>query len=129
MKKEAIITIIIILLILVGEWITQNYTSKQLGKIEGELQGLKKEILEEKMDSNNLINKTNELYENWEKDNEYLSYYLEHDELEKINTQIVLIKGYLESDSPQDSIPDLEEGLYIIEHIKEKVAFKIKNIF
>lgn len=129
MKKEAIITIIIIILISFGEWITQSHTNKQLGKIEEELQNLKKDILEEQMDSENLINKTNELYENWEKDNDYLSYYLEHDELEKVNTQIILIKGYLESDSPQDSIPDLEEGLYIIEHIKEKVAFKLKNIF
>ena len=30
MKKEAIITIIIIILILAGEWITQNYTNKKL---------------------------------------------------------------------------------------------------
>lgn len=129
MKKEAIITIIIIILILIGEWITQSHTSKQLGKIEEELKELKEDILQENMETNNLIDKTNTIYENWEESNEYLSYYLEHDELEKVNTQIILIKGYLESDSPQDSIPDLEEGLYIIEHIKQKEAFNLKNIF
>ena len=34
MKKEAIITIIIILLILAGEWTTQNYTNKKLSKLQ-----------------------------------------------------------------------------------------------
>lgn len=128
MKKEAIITIIIIILILAGEWITQNYTNKKLSKLQEDLSSLKEEILDEK-DVDTLIQKTEEIYNNWEKENEVLSYYLEHNELEKVNTQIILIKGYLESDTPQDAIPDLEEGIYILEHIKEKEAFNLKNIF
>lgn len=128
MKKEAIITIIIIILILAGEWITQNYTNKKLSKLQEDLSSLKEEILAEK-DVDSLIQKTEEIYNNWEKENEILSYYLEHNELEKVNTQIILIKGYLESDAPQDSIPDLEEGIYILEHIKEKETFNLKNIF
>ena len=127
MKKEAIITIIIIILILAGEWITQNYTNKKLSELQEDLSSLKEEILAES-DVDSLIQKTEEIYNNWEKENEILSYYLEHNELEKVNTQIILIKGYLESDAPQDSIPDLEEGIYILEHIKEKEAFNLKNI-
>ena len=125
MKKEAIITIIIIILIFAGEWITQNYTNKKLSKLQEDLSSLKEEILAEN-DVDTLIQKTEEIYNNWD---EILSYYLEHNELEKVNTQIILIKGYLESDAPQDSIPDLEEGIYILEHIKEKEAFNLKNIF
>ena len=128
MKKEAIITIIIIILIFAGEWITQNYTNKKLSKLQEDLSSLKEEILAEN-DVDILIKKTEDIYNNWEKENEILSYYLEHNELEKVNTQIILIKGYLESDAPQDSIPDLEEGIYILEHIKEKEAFNLKNIF
>ena len=128
MKKEAIITIIIIILILAGEWITQNYTNKKLSKLQEDLSSLKEEILAEN-DVDTLIQKTEDIYNNWEKENEILSYYLEHNELEKVNTQIILIKGYLESDAPQDSIPDLEEGIYILEHIKEKETFNLKNIF
>ena len=129
MKKEAIITIIIIIAILVAEWITQSYTNKAFGEIEENLNRLKEEILTSSADNEELINKTEDIAELWETKQQKLSYYLEHNELEKVNTQIVLIKGYLESDSPQDAIPDLEEGLYIIEHIKEKEAFKLKNIF
>ena len=129
MKKEAIITIIIILLIFAGEWITQNYTKKTLGKTQDQLRELKEDILNTKNNNSYLIEKTNKIYEDWEKENEILSYYLEHNELEKVNTQIILIKGYLESDTPQDSIPDLEEGIYILDHIKQKEAFNLKNIF
>lgn len=129
MKKEAIITIIIIILIFTGEWITQNYTKKTLGKTQDQLRELKEDILNTKNNNSYLIEKTNKIYEDWEKENEILSYYLEHNELEKVNTQIILIKGYLESDTPQDSIPDLEEGIYILDHIKQKEAFNLKNIF
>ena len=129
MKKEAIITIIIIILIFAGEWITQNYTKKTLGKTQDQLRELKEDILNTQNNNSYLIEKTDKIYEDWEKENEILSYYLEHNELEKVNTQIILIKGYLESDTPQDSIPDLEEGIYILEHIKEKEAFNLKNIF
>ena len=128
MKREAIITLIIILLIIAGEWITQNYTNKKMSNLQDELYLLKEEILENK-EKEYLIEKTEKIYNNWEEENEVLSYYLEHNELEKVNTQIILIKGYLESDAPQDSIPDLEEGIYILEHIKEKEAFNLKNIF
>lgn len=129
MKKEAIITIIIILLIFVGEWITQNYTKKTLGKTQDQLRELKEDILNSQNNNSYLIEKTDKIYEDWEKENEILSYYLEHNELEKVNTQIILIKGYLESDTPQDSIPDLEEGIYILDHIKQKEVFNLKNIF
>lgn len=128
MKKEAIITISIVLLILLAEWLTQGYTHKAFAEIEDNLTQLKEEILQTDANNAQLIEKTEQISELWESKQENLSYYLEHNELEKVNTQIVLIKGYLESDSPQDAIPDLEEGLYIIEHIKEKEAFKLKNI-
>lgn len=128
MKKEAIITVSIIILILIAEWATQNYTRKSFAEVEENLIQLKEEILQSDANNAQLIEKTEQISELWESKQENLSYYLEHNELEKVNTQIVLIKGYLESDSPQDAIPDLEEGLYIIEHIKEKEAFKLKNI-
>lgn len=128
MKREALITVLIVIVILIGEWVTQKYTKKTLSNVQTELIELKEEILKADTDVNNLIQKSEEINENWENKNQVLSFYLEHDELEKVNTQIILIKGYLESDTPQDSIPDLEEGVYILEHIKVKEAFTLKNI-
>lgn len=129
MRREAIITILIILAIIIGEWLTQSYSKKTLSGVQDSLRELKEGILSSENEVSELIDKTNQIYDKWEEDNQLLSYYLEHDELEKVNTQFVLVKGYLETDDPQNAIPDIEEGIYILEHIKEKEKLSIKNVF
>lgn len=129
MRREAIITILIILAIIIGEWLTQSYSKKTLSGVQDSLRELKEGILSSENEVSELIDKTNQIYDKWEEDNQLLSYYLEHDELEKVNTQFVLVKGYLETDDPKNAIPDIEEGIYILEHIKEKEKLSIKNIF
>ena len=129
MRREAIITILIILAIIIGEWLTQSYSKKTLSGVQDSLRELKDGILSSENEVSELIDKTNQIYDKWEEDNQLLSYYLEHDELEKVNTQFVLVKGYLETDDPQNALPDIEEGIYILEHIKEKEKLSIKNIF
>ena len=129
MRREAVITILIILVIIIGEYLTQRYSEETLGGVQDSLGELKEQILSSVIEVSELIDKTNQIYNKWEEDNELLSYYLEHDELEKVNTQIVLVRGFLESDTPEDSIPEIEEGIYILEHIKEKEKLSIKNVF
>ncbi len=129
MRREAVITILIILVIIIGEYLTQRYSEETLGGVQDSLGELKEQILSSEIEVSELIDKTNQIYNKWEEDNELLSYYLEHDELEKVNTQIVLVRGFLESDTPEDSIPEIEEGIYILEHIKEKEKLSIKNVF
>lgn len=136
MKKEGIITLIIVIVIIIGDFAMQTYTHKQLGKVEEELKELKERILtdekeEEGTDSDTkpLLEKTNKIYEEWEEKNKILSYYLEHDELEKVNTQMVLVKGYLEIEDAEEAVPEIEEGLYILEHIRRKEELSLRNIF
>lgn len=136
MKKEGIITLIIVIVIIIGDFAMQTYTNKQLGKVEEELKELKERILtdekeEEGTDSDTkpLLERTNKIYEEWEEKNKILSYYLEHDELEKVNTQMVLVKGYLEIEDAEEAVPEIEEGLYILEHIRKKEELSLRNIF
>ena len=129
MRREAVITLVIILVILIGEYLTQNYSRKTLGGVQDSLRELKEEILNPEIEVSELIDKTNQIYDKWKEDNQLLSYYLEHDELEKVNTQFVLVRGFLESDTPVDTIPEIEEGIYILEHIKEKEKLSMKNVF
>ena len=129
MRREAVITILIILVIIIGEYLTQRYSEETLGGVQDSLGELKEQILSSEIEVSELIDKTNQIYNKWEEDNELLSYYLEHNELEKVNTQIVLVRGFLESDTPEDAIPEIEEGIYILEHIKEKEKLSIKNVF
>ena len=70
-----------------------------------------------------------DIYEQWVKKNEGLSYYLEHDELEKVHTQIRKAEACFEADEVQNAIPEIEDGIFILEHIQEKQSFKLKTIF
>ena len=94
MYKETIICTIIIILIIVLDILTQNYTKKSTIEITDCLSELKKEI-----EDNNLENaqkKIEELGQKWNNKHDKLAYYIEHDELEKVDTAIVQVKSFVE---------------------------------
>ncbi len=129
MKKEEIITLIIIAIIIISNAVSQNYTRKCISEMDSRLSEIKNATLRKEKTNDELLNDLKDLYDDWEEKNESLSYYIEHDELEKVNTQIIATKGYYEADLEDDAVPELEKGIYILEHIKEKQSFNLKNIF
>ena len=50
MHKELIICIILVILIVIGDWVTQNYTKNTVDYITGELENLKQNLLEKSDD-------------------------------------------------------------------------------
>lgn len=58
-----------------------------------------------------------------------LAYYIEHDELEKVDTAIVTMKSYIKTNDYSLAIAELEEGKFVLEHIKDKNSFNLQNIF
>ena len=67
--------------------------------------------------------------EKWDKKSETLAYYIEHDELEKVNTEIAKIKADIETNNEKIAIENLERCIFVLEHIKDKNLIKIVNIF
>ena len=129
MKKELIICIFIIALIIIGNVITQNYTNECVSQINKKLDTLKEISLAKDTDSENINKEIKEIEDDWNFFQETLSYYIEHDELEKVETQIFNIKGFYEIKKYDEIIPELEKCVYILEHIKEKTKLNVKNIF
>ena len=128
MKRELIITVIIVISIFILSFVFQNYTNKSVSEINEKLEIMKEDILQEK--ENQILNDTiNKIYINWEEKYKLLSFYLEHNELEKINTQMKLIKGHIEADASNEAIPEIENCLYILKHLKDKQKLDLKNIF
>ena len=127
MYKETIICTIIIILIIVLDILTQNYTKKSTIEITDCLSELKKEI-----EDNNLENaqkKIEELGQKWNNKHDKLAYYIEHDELEKVDTAIVQVKSFVENDDIPSAIAELETGKFVLEHIERKYKFNLQNIF
>ena len=131
MTKELIISIIIVVLIFVGNAVTENYTKESIDETTQNLTTLREEIIknEDEIDINIAKEKIGEIHEKWDLRYEKLAYYIEHDELEKVKTEITGLRGYIEKEECSEAVPELDKSVYILEHIKDKTALNLKNIF
>lgn len=127
MFKEAIITIFIVIFVITGNIITQGYTKNTVNVMQEKLVQIKEEINNNNEDKIN--SKMNEIEEEWKKRTEILSYYLEHDELEKIETEIVTLKANIQIEEYKQGMEGLENCYFLLEHIKDKESVKLDNIF
>ena len=127
MVKETVICVIIIVIIFGLEMFTQNFTKETVREITETMSSLKESIL--KTDKEKMQKDIKKLTDNWEAKHNKLAYYIEHDELEKVDTAIVRMKSYIETEYFEDAIVELEDGKFVLEHIQDKNAFNLKNIF
>lgn len=127
MKKELIICIFIILLIIVTNIITQRYTTECVNVMNEKLEVLKEASLKENVDE--IQNNIDEVENNWNEFQEKLAFYIEHDELEKVETQIYAMKGFYEIDKYDEIVPELDKCIFILEHIQDKTKLNVKNVF
>ena len=136
MKKEIIISIIVITIVIIGNIVTQNNTKQSVAELNGNLDELKQNLIgiadgEKKMDVDYLRYKemSTEIRDKWDEMQEVLSFYIEHDELEKVETQLATINGQMESRIYDEAVTEIEKCQFILEHIADKTALNIKNIF
>lgn len=125
MYKEIVITTIIIILIIIGNIITQNNTNKSVETISSELSMFRQNIIKENVDKEAV-----EKIENiWNEKYEKMAYYIEHDELEKVETELAKLKADIEVKNYSLAVENIDNCVFILEHIKDKTALKIVNIF
>ena len=90
----------------------------------------KKEAKEsEKIDKTTIQGEIDNLESTWNEFQEKLAYYIEHDELEKVETQIYAIKGFCEIEKYDEILTEAEKCSFILKHIGEKTKLSVKNIF
>ena len=131
MTKELIISIIIVVIMFVGNAVTENFTRESVDETKQSLSALREEIIknEDEVDVNITKEKIDDIHEQWDSRYEKLAYYIEHDELEKVKTELTGLRGYIEKEEYSEAVPELDKSVYILEHIKDKTALNLKNIF
>lgn len=147
MQKEIIIVIIIVIAIISADILTQRYTKNSFDEINNkldEIRDLGKEIEDSEKSKNSdqnamdedMYNKKIELSEKienmqkeWKRINKTTAFYIEHDELEKVNASMIKFKSYFELEEYSEAIPELEDCKYILNHIKEKESMQFINLF
>lgn len=127
MFKETVICIVIIILIVCLDLFTQNFTKQSVELITKELSSIKEEIT--LGDRKIIKEKIDELDKSWKDMHDKLAYYIEHDELEKVDTAIINMKSYFETEDFSSATAELEEGKFVLEHIQDKNSFNLQNIF
>lgn len=129
MLKESIICVVIVIAIIFGNNVTQNYTKETVSELTSELTLLREDMINQEVDNKKTRDKIEEIYEQWQKRHDKLAYFIEHDELEKVETELIAIKSYIETEEYQESVSELDKSVFILQHIEDKYAFNLQNIF
>lgn len=129
MYKEIIITIVVIATIAIGNVITQNNTIEAVGQISGQLTTLRQEIEKEQANQEKAKKQMENVEEIWQKKYYQMAFYIEHNELEKVQTELTKLKADIEMEEYAQGVENLENCIFILEHIKDKSALKVVNIF
>ena len=137
MKKIWIVVIVIIFVIFL-DIMTENYTNKIVSNIEIELKRIDKdlekafvdgEFLFSKEDEKNIEKQAEDLLKLWRKQEDMLSFYIEHDEIEKVSDKVNLLNKQIEMENYTDAISSIIEAKFLLKHITEKQSLTLKNIF
>ena len=128
MKKDIIVCVFVIALVVALNIITSNYTKDSTKKIEEKLSSIRDKI-EKNEETQVTANEIKQLKEDWEERNAKLAYYIEHDELEKVNLYIVGLESNYSSKEYGNALEELDKCEFILKHIEEKYSFSMRNIF
>lgn len=129
MLKEFLICIIIITGIVIGNIITQDYSVNSIEDVNNHLRELKETMQNEEKNSEDIHSKVEEIDKKWEDMFSKLAYYIEHDELEKVETNLTGLKGEIEAKEYGDAMSRLDQSVFLLEHIEDKYAFNLQNVF
>ena len=134
MLKEFIICTIILILIFVGNGITQGYSRSSIENINEKLAILREEMNQEEMNQEEINEEEigkhqEEIDKQWEEMFSKLAYYIEHEELEKVSRNLENIKTYIDLKEYDNATKEINEVIYILNHIEDKYSFNLQNIF
>jgi len=129
MHKEIIICTFIIVSVVIVNTIAQNYTKKSVEVMDEKLDDLEAVLEKDEPDEEESKEKMDEVMTTWKERYEILAFFIEHDELEKVETELTDLKAQISVQQYEEAVSNLEKSIFILNHIKEKFRLNMKNIF
>ena len=129
MYKELVISIIIIILIFSLDYITQKYTDFAINEAISNLNEIKESLKEENVDNKKAIEDAEKKYNRWLEHHKRLAFYIEHNELEKVETNFIAGKSFIETAKYEDATSEIEKTIFVLQHINDKYSVNLENIF
>lgn len=122
--KEYVIIFLIIVFVISIEIITDSITYKSINDINSNIQEV-----EQSIETDEATTKINDLYLSWKRECDKLSFYMEHDELEKVGVLVNNVKSDIENKNTEDVKQELDEIKFLLDHVKDKQRLQLKSIF
>ena len=127
MYKEIIIILTVVALVVGLDLISNKYLKDVVIELSSELNKLKVQILKEnKEEAQSQMLKVKEI---WAEKYKVLAYYIEHDELEKVETELVRLSADIDMEEYKNCINELNTSIFILEHIQKKEKLDIISVF
>ncbi len=126
--REIWICIIIVAIIISLDIVMQNYTKKSTDEIISDLEKINA-ALKTQQTEEDLKHKLIEIKEKWKEKNSILAYYIEHNELEKVETNLTSMISYIETGEYNLALDKIETNIFVLKHIKDKYQLSLENIF
>lgn len=127
MYKEIIIIIVVIALVIGLDIISNNYLKEAVEELSKELNELRVLILEENQEE--AQKQMRKVKEKWAEKFKVLAYYIEHNELEKVETELVRLSADIDMEEYKHCINELNTSIFILEHIGQKEKLDIISVF
>ena len=124
--KQIITIIVVISIIIISDFILENYTKKSVDNMIKKLNEIDVAVENEDKIANE---KSKELLDEWNEKEKFFNCYIEHNEIEKISDKMNLIKKQVKIESFQDARQSITETEYMLKHIKSKQEINIENLF
>ena len=125
---KKILLIIGIIIFIVGlDLVLYFETDKLINNTQSYLGNLERYLNEKNFeDSKEAAEKLNSKWFEYEKS---LSFFIEHDEIEKVSGKVKIVKENTKNKEYETALEDVVETKYLLEHIKDKYNFTLKNVF
>lgn len=127
MKREILIAFIIIILIVILNIITANYTNKSMEEMTSDLDKIRIQLVSKNKE--NLNDNVDNVIKKWEEKKNILAFYIEHTELEKMELYLHELDSNIEIDEFNIAIQSLDSCNFMASHIRDKYEVALKNIF
>ncbi len=123
MKKVIVLCIVIVVSIIISDYIIKNNICSNFNYIISIL-----ERIDNENDNNIREDKVSEIEAIVRDRYLLMAFYIDHGELEKIRSQIVTIKAGIDESDESFLHEEIKKTIFIINHLKEKIDFKLENI-
>ncbi len=127
MLREGIICIVIVIMIFIGNIVTQNYTKSSVEELSKNLEELRID-LEKENNEKAILDKIDKVNQEWRNRHDKLAYYIEHKELELVETNMTALKSFIETKEYKEAINELDKSVFELKHIQDKYAFNLENV-